>query len=217
MTFTSVFRKKIGIEKEIDSFLDLVSESGLIFIQGITSYTGGKSTEFQHHLDQIIATEHSADRLRRSIEDLLYRRTLIPESRGDVLRIIENMDSLLGKFKGAMWRLQIEQPVIEEAFTGDLLSLVDVVVKSVETVTQSVRAYFKDISSVADHIHKVSFWEKEADKAATQLQILVFRQAGYDLCQKMQLRDLIYHIEDISNLAEDMADSLAIYVIKRSL
>jgi uncharacterized protein Yka (UPF0111/DUF47 family) len=114
MTFTSVFKKKVGIEKEIDSFLDLVSESGLIFIRGITSYAGGKNAEFQRQLDQIVASEHNADMLRRSIEDLLYRRTLIPESRGDVLRIIENMDSLLGRFKGAMWRLQIEQPVIEE-------------------------------------------------------------------------------------------------------
>jgi predicted phosphate transport protein (TIGR00153 family) len=217
MTFTSVFKKKVGIEKEIDSFLDLVSESGLIFIRGITSYAGGKNAEFQRQLDQIVASEHNADMLRRSIEDLLYRRTLIPESRGDVLRIIENMDSLLGKFKGAMWRLQIEQPIIEKVFTEDLLGLTDVVVKSVETVTLSVRAYFRDIGSVSDHMHKVSFWEKEADKLATNLQIRVFRHEGYSLCQKMQLRDLIGHIEDISNLAEDMADSLAIYVIKRSL
>jgi uncharacterized protein Yka (UPF0111/DUF47 family) len=33
----------------------------------------------------------------------------------------------------------------------------------------------------------------------------------------MQLRYLLLHIEDISNQAEDVADSLAIYVIKRSL
>jgi hypothetical protein len=217
MTFTSVFKKRIGIEKEIDAFLDLVSESGLIFIQGLTSYVGGKSMQFQRQLEQIVASEHSADRLRRSIEDLLYRRTLIPESRGDVLRIIENMDSLLGRFKGAIWRLQIEQPVIDKTFAGNLLGLADVVVKSVETVTLSVRAYFNDIGSVAGHIHKVSFWEKEADKMATELQIKVFRNGSYSLSQKIQLRDLICHVEDISNLAEDMADSLAIYVIKRSL
>jgi uncharacterized protein len=217
MTISSVFKRKVGIEKEIESFLNLVSESGLIFVQGISSYTSDKRMEFQHHLDQIVATEHSADRLRRSIEDLLYRRTLIPESRGDVLRIIENMDSLLGRFKGVMWRLQIEQPLIDKNFADDLLGLVDVVVKSVETVTLSVRAYFSDIGNVAAHIHKVSFWEKEADKNATHLQIKIFRHEGYDLCQKLQLRDLVGHIEDISNLAEDMADSLAIYIIKRSL
>lgn len=217
MTFTGVFKNKVGIEKEIDSFLDLVSESGLLFTEGVKKYVSGQTSEFERLLDQIVKTERKADLLRRSIEDLLYRRTLIPESRGDVLRIIENMDSLLGKFMGAMWRLQIERPDFAGIFTDDLLALTDVVVKSVETVTLSVRAYFKDISSVADHIHKVSFWETEADKAATKLQMKVFRHEEYSLCQKMQLRDLVCHIEDISDQAEDMADSLAIFVIKRSL
>ncbi len=217
MAFIGVFKNKVGIEKEIDSFLDLVSESGLLFTQGISNYLNGNTNEFERLLDQIVETERSADMLRRSIEDLLYRRTLIPESRGDVLRIIENMDSLLGEFKGAMWRLRIEEPEIAIEFTSDLLLLADVVVKSVETVTLSVRAYFKDITSVADHMHKVSFWETEADKAATKLQMMVFRYDDYTLCQKMQIRDLVCQIEEISNQAEDMADSLAIFVIKRSL
>lgn len=217
MAFIGVFKNKVGIEKEIDSFLDLVSESGLLFTQGITNYLNGNTDEFERLLDQIVETERSADMLRRSIEDLLYRRTLIPESRGDVLRIIENMDSLLGEFKGAMWRLRIEEPEIAAKFISDLLLLADVVVKSVETVTLSVRAYFKDITSVADHMHKVSFWETEADKTATKLQMMVFRHDDYTLCQKMQIRDLICQIEEISNQAEDMADSLAIFVIKRSL
>ncbi len=217
MAFMSVFKNRVGIEEEIDSFLDLVSESGLLFTQGVNNYVKGNTSEFERLLEQIVITERSADKLRRSIEDLLYRRTLIPESRGDVLRIIENMDSLLGKFMGTMWRLKIEEPDFADIFIDDLLALTDVVVKSVETVTLSVRAYFKDTSSVSDHIHKVSFWETEADKASTKIQMQVFRNDKYTLCQKMQLRDLVCHIEDISDQAEDMADSLAIFVIKRSL
>lgn len=217
MSLMSVFKNRVSIRQEIDSFLDLASESGLLFTQGISSYLKGNFDNFESLLAQSVDAEHNADILRRSIEDLLYRKTLIPESRGDVLRIIENMDSLLGEFKGAMWRLQIERPKIHKKFADDLENLVDVVVKSVETVIISVRAYFKDISSVSDHVHKVSFWETEADKIATSLQMRIFRCDSLKLSQKMQLRDLICQIEDISDLAEDVADSLAIYVIKRSL
>jgi predicted phosphate transport protein (TIGR00153 family) len=217
MAYIGVFRNKVGIEKEIDDFLDLVSESGLIFAQGMDFYLRANLDSFGGLLEQIINTERSADHLRRSIEELLYRRTLIPESRGDVLRMIENMDSLLGKFKGAMWRLQIEQPDINEIFIEDFNSLINYAVKSVESTTLSVRAYFKDINAVADHMHKVSFWETEADKIATQLQTKIFKCEELSLSKRMQLRDLVLHIEDISNQAEDVADSLAIYVIKRSL
>jgi len=212
-----IFQNKTGIEKEIDDFLDLVSESGLLFIQGVKVYLRGNKDAFVTLLEQIVDTERSADILRRSIEELLYRRTLIPESRGDVLAMIENMDSLLGKFKGAMYRLQIEQIEIKDLFFEDLEDLVEFAVKAVEATTLSVRAYFKDVNAVADHMHKVSFWETEADKIATQLQTKIFQCERLNLSEKMQLRDLALHIEDISNQAEDVADSLAIYVIKRSL
>ena len=217
MSYMGIFQNKTGIEKEIDDFLDHVSESGLLFIQGVKVYLRGNTDSFIKLLEQIVDTERSADILRRSIEELLYRRTLIPESRGDVLTMIENMDSLLGKYKGAMWRLQIEKIQIKDLFFEDLEDLVEFAVKAVEATTLSVRAYFKDINAVADHMHKVSFWETEADKVATRLQMKIFQCERLNLSEKMQLRDLALHIEDISNQAEDVADSFVIYVIKRSL
>ena len=217
MAFVSIFKNRTGIEKEIDSFLDLASESGLIFIQGVDAFLNNKLDIFKEHLDHIIATENGADNLRHSIEDLLYRKTLIPESRGDVLELIEQMDAVLGRFKGVMFRLEIERPYIDEKFHEPLKALINCVIQSVESVTLSLRAYFKDISQATDHIHKVSFWETEADKAATHIQKAIFGDAELGLDIKMQLRDLVRSIDKIADQAEDLGDSLAIYVIKRSL
>lgn len=217
MAFVGIVRNRIGIEKEIDHFLDLASNSGLIFIQGMNAYLANNIENFSEHLVQNVDTEKRADTLRRSIEDLLYRKTLIPESRGDVLELIERMDALLGQFKGVMFRIEIERPEINALFHDNLKALNNCAVQSVEAMILSLRAYFRDISQVADHMHKVIFWETESDKASTRLQKAIFgnEQLGLDL--KMQLRDLVKHIDAIADHAEDMADSLAIYVIKRSL
>ncbi len=217
MAFVSIFKNRTGIEKEIDSFLNLASESGLIFIQGVDAFLSNKLDIFKEHLDHIVETENEADTLRHSIEDLLYRKTLIPESRGDVLELIERMDAVLGRFKGVMFRLEIEQPNIDQKFHEPLKSLIKCVIQSVEAATLSLRAYFKDISQATDHIHKVSFWETEADKAATCLQKAIFSDTELGLDLKMQLRDLARSIDKIADQAEDLGDSLAIYVIKRSL
>ena len=75
MAFVSIFKSRTGIEKEIDSFLNLASESGLIFVQGIDAYLSGNLDNFQEHLTHIVETEKEADTLRHSIEDLLYRKT----------------------------------------------------------------------------------------------------------------------------------------------
>jgi len=217
MAFVGIVRNRIGIEKEIDHFLDLASNSGLIYIQGMNAYLTHDLEGFDGYLTQNINTEKQADSLRRSIEDLLYRKTLIPESRGDVLKLIERMDALLGQFKGVMFRIEIERPIIHDMFHGDLKNLNNCAVQAVEAMTLSLRAYFKDISQVADHMHKVIFWETESDKASTRLQKAIFGNDKLGLDAKMQLRDLVKHIDRIADQAEDMADSLAIFVIKRSL
>lgn len=217
MAFISIFKNSSGIENEIDSFLNLASESGLIFVQGVDAYLNNKIDTFVEHLDHIVATENGADTLRRSIEDLLYRKTLIPESRGDVLKLIEQMDALLGRFKGVMFHIEIERPVIAPKFHSDLKALISCVIEAVESATLSLRAYFKDISQATNHIHKIAFWETEADKAATRLQKTIFADDNLDLAAKMQLRDLARSIDRVADQAEDLGDSLAIYVIKRSL
>lgn len=217
MAFTRVLKERTGIEKEIDSFLDLASESGLIFLQGMNAYLSNQLDKFVDSLKQNVETENKADSLRRSIEDLLYRKTLIPESRSDVLKLIEQMDALLGQFKGVMFRIEIERLDIAPQFHDELRALSEAAVQSVEAMTLSLRAYFKEIRKVADHLHKVSFWESESDKASTRLQKAIFACSEMDLAEKMQLRDMVKHIDRIADQAEDLADSLAIFVIKRSL
>ncbi len=98
----SILKRKIGIEKQVDDFLDQVSESGLLFKSGVEAYLKGNLDSFEKKMESIAETEHKGDALRRSLEEQLYIKTLIPESRGDVLSLLENMDSLLDRFKGAM-------------------------------------------------------------------------------------------------------------------
>jgi len=213
----SIFKRKIGIEKQINDFLDKVSESGLLFKSGVDAYLKGNIESFEKQLESIAETEHQGDELRRSLEEKLYIQTLIPESRGDVLSLLENMDSLLDRFKGAIWRFDIERPEISSEFHDDFRELANNVVESVEAIVRSSRAFFKDISAVADHMHKVSYWETESDKISTRLQRNIFREKELRLSHRMQLRDFVRHIDKIADRAEDVADHLSIFVIKRSL
>ena len=212
-----ILKRKLEIGKRIDDFLDNVSESGLLFKLGVDSYLKGNVESFEKKLEDITHTENQGDTLRRSLEEQLYVQTLIPESIGDVLELLENMDTLLDRFKGAMWRFEIEYPTIPVEFHNDFKELVACVVDSVEAMVRSSRAFFKDITAVADHMHKVSYWEKQSDRVSTRLQRTIFRQDELELSHKLQLRDFVIHVDQIADQAEDVADKLSIYVIKRSL
>ncbi len=209
--------KGVEIEKDINEFLNEVSEAGVLFTKGVKAYLNTYMASFKSFLQQTVETEHSADELRRSIKEKLYGRTLIPESRGDILRLIESMDSLLGQYKGTLWQLEIEQPEIDNEFIDDFNALTQCVVASVEAVTKGIRAFFRNRDEVKEHIEKVSVWETEADIISTRLQMFIFRREGLELSRQMHLRDFVRQVDRIADEAEDLADSLAIYVIKRAL
>jgi uncharacterized protein len=213
----SILKKRIGIEKEIDEFLDQVSEAGLMCKQGMDAYLKGNQEAFTQALASIRATEHKGDALRRSIERDLYQKTLIPESRGDVMELLEDMDALLDRFTGLIWQFEIEHPDICIEFHEDFKELLLYSVESVEAVVRSCRSFFKDIHSVADHIHKVIFWEKESDKVTTRLQRAIFGRPNLRLSHKMHLRFFAKQVDRIADEAEDVSDRLNIYVIKRML
>jgi uncharacterized protein Yka (UPF0111/DUF47 family) len=107
----SILKKRVGIEKQVDEFMDRVSEAGLLCMNGIESYLKGNMEAFAQAMTSIREAEHKGDALRRSIEQDLLRKTLIPESRGDVMEL-EDMDALLDRFTGLIWQFEIERPDI---------------------------------------------------------------------------------------------------------
>ncbi len=108
-----LFRRTRALEAEIDKFLDLMSEGGLLFKHAVHVYLDhGASAEFEDKLHQVNEIESQADDLRRSIETALYTQTLIPDARGDVLGLLENLDSVTNQIEGTLWGFSIENPDI---------------------------------------------------------------------------------------------------------
>jgi len=213
----SLFGRTRALEGEIDEFFDKLSESALVYKIAVKTYMHeGCTAEFESRLQDVNKMESEADHLRRAIETKLYAHMLIPESRGDVLGLIENLDRLMNLFEGTLWAFHIERPEIPEQFHVDFEALVEMAVHSAEFLVLASRAFFRNIEAVGDHNHKVMFYEKEADKVSTKLKMAVF-ESDLPLAHKSHLRYFVEHIDNVADLSEDVADRLAIYTIKRSV
>jgi predicted phosphate transport protein (TIGR00153 family) len=213
----ALFRRTRALEAEIDDFLDKLSESGLLFKRAVQVYVSeGATAQFDEKLKSVNRLESEADKLRRSIETQLYAQTLIPESRGDVLGLLENLDSILNLFEGTLWAFSIEKPDIPNEYRVDFLSLCDQAALAVESIVLASRAFFRNIEAVSDHMHKVMFYEKEADKVSTKLKRAIFA-SELSLSHKAHLRTFVEHIDNLADGAEDVGDRLAIYTIKRTV
>ena len=213
----SLFSQSKELERKIDEFVDTVSEIGLVFKKAIRSYLdNGSGDNFDQMVEQVSMMESKADKIKKDVETALYEDTLIPDARSDVLRLLEHLDEMIGLFQGNCYRFSIQKPSFPKEFHQDLISLTDVAVESAESLCVSVRSFFRDIKTVRDSAHKVTFFEKESDKQTSDLQRQIF-QSSLTLDQKMHLRYFVEKIDQIADQAEDIADELQIYAIKRAI
>ena len=212
---THLFSGTRALENQIDEFLDKVTEAGLVFEKAVAIYLAeGANGAYDSFLDQEQEIESREDALRRSIESELFARTLIPDLRADVMTLLEDTDGIVNMFEANLFRISIQQPEIPAEFHPGFRDLVETVIKCVESAVLAARAFFRDMNSVRDHAARTIFLESEADKLSTRLQRSVF-SSDLPLERKIHLRYFIERIDDIANEAEDLADSLQIYTIKR--
>ena len=213
----SIFGQTKQLEREIDQFVDILSEVGLVFKSIVSQYLNdGYSDKFDEMVKQVSGMESRADKITKEVERTLYEETLIPDARSDVLRLLEHMDELIGMYQGNCYHFSIQKPDFPKDFHKDLINLSDTAVNCVESLCLTVRSFFRDIKSVRDNAHKVTFYEKESDMQFSSLARKIF-DSDMPLDQKMHLRYFVEKIDRICDQAEDIADEIQIYAIKRSI
>lgn len=210
-----LFRSK-STEKRIDDFLDTVAEGVLVYMAGVRSYLAGDHQDFEARIEAIDQLESRADKLSKAVESHLYAHSLIPEHRGDVLGLLENTDNIIDTAKTSLYQFSVEQPEIPEEFHDSYIRLAEACNASVEAVTIAARCFFRDVEAVKDHLYKVYHYEKEADQISDALKRAVFA-TELDLAHKIHLRYFALNVEKVSDMAESVADRIAIYAIKRKI
>ena len=120
-----LFRSSKVIERQIDEFLDTVNEGALVFREAINDYLAGDQANFEGRIEQIDRLESAADDLSREVETELYRHSLIPQTRGDVLGLLEHTDDVVDTAKKALHQFRIERPDIPAALHLEFKSLAE--------------------------------------------------------------------------------------------
>ncbi len=206
------------LEADIEEFLDKVTISGLILLESVKSYINQESERFENQYKKITKLESEADELRRNIKHKLYSNMLIPESRGDVLGLLETLDDVVDTAEKVIEQFSIEKPDIPEFLHKDFLSLAELSAKAVDELVKGARSFFKEINLVNDFVNKVHYYEHEADDVEEVLKRNVFESKEIKkFSRKVHLRYFAEKISLVSDVAESVAERLSVYAIKRKI
>jgi len=202
----------------IDKFLNTIDQGVLIFKEGVRNYLYNNRENFLDNLRTLSNLETEADIIKRKVETILYTQSLMPQLRGDIMRLLDVLDNIIDLAKTNLFQFDVEIPFIPTEIHQDLIKLTELSGSAVDSVIPATRAYFRDPESVKEKLHRVYLFEKEADKLADAIKRRVFHDMpNLKLSEKFHLRYFTLHIETISDAAERAADMLTIMAIKRSI
>ena len=213
-----LFGKTRFLEGLIDQFLDQISEGIILVEMGIKAYlSNDEDTDIcLEKLNQIIEIKRRCSELRRTIVTMLYTEMLLPDARGDVLRLLGSLFELLDEMGDNYHELMIVQPRRMPEFGQDFADLTNMAIRSVQAVVVAARTFFRMPAAVRDHINEVRVFEDETDKLAWRIKRRIFA-ADLSFEQRTQLREAAAIIDALADKAENIGDSLSIFAIKRSL
>jgi len=211
----NIFKTSKSVAISIDEFFDKVDLGSLNFKKGVYNYIDGNSIEFAQNLNSITALEQEADSIQRKIENDFYLHSLMPNYSSDILNLLETVDDIIDRSKEVLSQFDVEKPHIPEAIKKDYSELVNASAKSVENVLPAVRIFFTQPNNVKDNIQKVLFYHRETHNLSTNLKRKIFQEFdSLILSEKIHLRYFALHIEQVSDVAKNIAHQLSSLVIK---
>lgn len=211
-----LWKKEQSIIDKIEGYLDQVDTCRNHFRKCIEKLLlEPDDDENQAILEEVHRSESKADDLRRDIELQLYQRALIPESRGDVLGLLETMDAIPGLFQSLCYQFLLEKIIVPEQFRERYLRLVDVNLKSYDLVRQAVLGLFykKEVKELTDLVDAV---ESDSDRIERDLIRDIF-SSKLDKADKILLKEIVINTGDISDQAEIVKDRLILAIVKRRI
>ncbi len=166
---------------------------------------------------EVHRAESKADDLRRNVEKTLYGRALLPESRGDLLGLIEAFDRLPNLTESITGMIDTQRLVFPPDLHEPLRLLVRSNIEAYRLVRGQVDKLFTDPDAVADRVEEVDKKESEADGHERALIRTIFDSPDIEPATRILLREVVQEIGEIANCAEAVSRRLEIISLKRRI
>lgn len=212
-----LFRKTIQTEQHIHIFLMNIMEAGFLLLQGLETYMAhGSNRHFMEIKNKISFLESQNDQLRRQVELDLYHHMLLPGMRSDIIDLLEGCDKIINKYESDVILWSVEKPILPKKNHAQIQVMVQTDLECVGALIGAVQGFFAG-AGVDEAIQKTYALEHQVDLQAIELKKCVFQKIKTPLAHQLQLKDFIYSLEKISDMAEDTADKLKVMIAKHTL
>jgi len=211
-----LFRKQHEMAKKIDALMGAIDKCINLFQETMKRLiVEGPTLENDEAAMRVHDAEGRVDDIVREIETSMYENALIPESRGDVLGILESIDKIPDTLQSLVFQMSHQKIAVPYQFREAMLRLVDVNLEAYFFLREAVINLFYD-KDIQNLITRIDRRESASDKIERELIKNIFN-CEIDKADKILLKEIVVNIGDISDYCEDTTDRLRIAIIKRRI
>jgi len=213
--FSFLFKKESQLDTLILQYLENLTRTQEHFVKAMeTCLDEGICGQFSFLIDQTHKFESKADEIREEVNLLMYSRALIPESREDIMNLLEHMDCIPRIFELILHLIRTQKLKIPQFIELETKDLIRISVESCELMIKQVELMLKNKEGIRALLATIDHNESHCDHIERSLMIKVF-DSDLDTCAKLQLKELIIAMGEISDQADRVSKRVNIMTLKR--
>jgi predicted phosphate transport protein (TIGR00153 family) len=213
--FDYLFRHQREIENLYGSYLDVWDSCVEIFEGALALYLHeGVTEDFACKVREIRRAESNADELRRTIEYRMYQKSLLPESRGDIVGLLEQLDRIPNRTESVLVTLSLLKVEFPPELVKEAELLLRETVQALNTLLLMARQVFHIEEDMHPLVVAIDQGESRCDFFEREMLTRLF-EMELPTIQKLSLREVIMLCAGLTDLAENTADRLLMVGAKR--
>ena len=213
--FNFLFKKENRVEVLIFEYMDTLKLTQESFLDAINAcLEDHKCNDFDFLITQTHKHESRADDIRDEINDLMYSKALIPDSRGDIMRLIEAIDMIPHFFERVLFVMQTQKLTIPDFLALDVKDLIRISLECCDLLSKQLTLHLKQKPGIRALLGTIDTNESHCDHIEQRIIIKIF-ESDIDPFIKLQLKELIVTMGEISDQADRVSKRINIISMKR--
>lgn len=213
--FKFLFKKEQQLESLITQYLENLTRTQEHFVKAMdTCLDEGLCGEFAFLIEQTHKFESKADEIKEDINVLMYSRALIPESREDIMNLLEQVECIPRIFELILHLIRSQKLKLPEFIMLDVKDLIRISVESCDLMVKQIDLMLNNRPGIRALMSTIDHNESHCDHIERSLMIKVF-ESNIDRIDKLQLKELIIALGEISDQADRISKRVNILNLKR--
>jgi uncharacterized protein len=216
--FSLNLNKNKQLIKQMDELFNISEDILNEFKKTIFYIVNNKiDSHFETLVNKISELENNADELIKYTKHKIISQSLLPETREDLLEILDAMDNIPDNCESAVYMINDQQLLPVDQIKDDLLELIDVGIECYKYTVCIVKDFLTKMNEVHIYEEKIDDTEHVGDKLERKMIQKIFTDSTLSTGEKILQKQLVKEIGELCDISQYISKKIITASIKRKI